>query len=269
MTMSESAADRWTRLLGSWALPPEILAQAPTSPWAHDPATFAVDDTLDRNTLPAQLAREVLPASDGSVLDVGCGGGRSSLALAPPATHLIGFDENPRMLEQFAVAAAAAGVAHHEVQGRWPHDAHLAPIANVVVCHHVFYNVPDLAVFAAALTAHARLAVVAVLPPRHPLSSMNAAWKHFWNLERPGGPTDADAVAVLRELGLEPEVVRAPRGTLAAATSDPAAQVAAVRRRLCLHPDRDDEIAAYLAEHPPAWSDEVVVLRWPGGAVDQ
>lgn len=264
--MSETAAQRWTRLLASWALPEHILDQAPASPWAHDPATFAVDDTLERDTMAAQLAREVLPTTGGSVLDVGCGGGRSSLALAPPATTLIGFDENPRMLEQFAAAAGAAGVAHHEVQGRWPHDASLAPVADVVVCHHVFYNVADLAGFALELTAHARLAVVAVLPPRHPMSSMNEAWKYFWNIDRPTGPTDADAVAVLREIGLEPQVTRAPRGSLARSATDAAAMVTSARRRLCLHPDRDAEIAAYLADHPPAWSDEVVVLRWPGGA---
>jgi SAM-dependent methyltransferase len=264
--MSETAEQRWSRLLASWALPDDIVAQAPVSPWAHDPATFAVDHTLERDTVASRMARDVLPATGASVLDVGCGGGRSSLALAPPAATLIGFDENPRMLEQFAAAAQAAGVTHHEVQGRWPHDAGLAPVADVVVCHHVFYNVPQLAEFALALTAHARLAVVAVLPPRHPLSSMNAAWKHFWNLTRPTGPTDADAVAVLREVGLDPEVMRAPRGALAQATSNPAAQVAAARRRLCLHADRDADIAAFLARQPPAWSDEVVVLRWPGGA---
>ena len=264
--MAETAADRWTRLLASWALPEHIVAQAPASPWAHDPATFAVDDTLERDTVAARLAREVLPATGGSVLDVGCGGGRSSLALVPPAARLVGFDENPRMLEQFVAAASAAGADALTIQGRWPDDAGSAPVADLVVCHHVFYNVPHLDRFARALTEHARLAVVAVLPPRHPLSSMNAAWKHFWNLERPTGPTDTDAVAVLRELGLEPEIVRAPKGRLARATGDPGAQVAAARRRLCLHADRDPEIAAFLADHPPTWSDEVVVLRWPGGA---
>jgi len=136
--MSETAAERWTRLLASWALPDEILAQAPASPWAHDPATFAVDDTLERDTVASRLVREVLPTTGGSVLDVGCGGGRSSLALAPPATHLTGFDENPRMLDQFALAAITAGVAHTEVQGRWPADPELAPTGDVVVCHHVF-----------------------------------------------------------------------------------------------------------------------------------
>jgi SAM-dependent methyltransferase len=264
--MNHTAAQRWTSLLASWALPDEIVAQAPASPWAHDPATFAVDDTLERETVATRLAREVLPSTGGSVLDVGCGGGRSSLALAPPASLLIGFDESTRMLEQFATAAGNAGVAHRSIQGRWPHDAHVAPVADVVVCHHVFYNVPDLTDFAQALTAHARLAVVAVLPPRHPLSSMNAAWKHFWNLDRPTGPTDDDAVAVLREMGVEPEIVRAPRGRLSAATSDPASQVAAARRRLCLHADRDAEIAAFLAANPPAWSDEVTVMRWAGSA---
>ncbi|MCU0261886.1 MAG: methyltransferase domain-containing protein [Ilumatobacteraceae bacterium] len=258
------AALRWAERLGEWAVPQHILDQAPVPPWAHDVATFTVDESLDRDTTSARWAREVLPPSGGTVLDVGCGGGRSSLALVPPATELIGVDQSEAMLQAFVEACARAGVARRTVQGRWPDVAPDTPVADVVVCHHVFYNVADLVPFVLALTDHARLAVVVELPPRHPQSALNDAWRHFWGVERPDGPTDADAVAVLREIGLDPEATRSPRGPLARSVSDPAAAVASARRRLCLTPDRDDELAAYLAEHPLVWMSEVTTLRWAG-----
>ncbi len=83
------------------------------------------------------------------------------------------------------------------VEGRWPDVADATPVADVVVCHHVAYNVADIEPFLLALTAHARLAVVLVLPPRHPLSAWNDAWRHFWGLERPTEPTADDLAEVL------------------------------------------------------------------------
>ena len=264
--MTSTAADRWRHALGDWALPPEILDQAPVSPWSHDPSSFVVDDTLERDTAASQMALVLLEGSDGVVLDVGCGGGRASLPLLPTARELVGVDESPVMLEQFAAAAEGAGVAHREIRGRWPEIASSTPIADVVVCHHVFYNVADLVPFATALTEHAHRGVVVVLPPRHPLSPWNETWRHFWDLERPEGPTADDALDVLVEMGLEPRRIDAPRGALARSATDPTAMVASVRRRLCLHETRDREIAAYLANHPPRFFDEVAVLSWSGTA---
>ena len=43
-------------------------------------------------------------------MDVGCGGGRSSLPLAPRATRIVGVDENPALLARFGQAAEEAGV---------------------------------------------------------------------------------------------------------------------------------------------------------------
>lgn len=260
------AADRWRELLGGWGLPPEILAQAPESPWFHHPDRFAVDDTLDRDTTSARWAREVLPPVGGTVLDVGCGGGRSSLTLVPPATELIGVDTDATMLERFTRAAAAAGVARRTVLGSWPEVAPAAPRADVVVCHHVAYNVAELAPFLLALTDHARLAVVVELPLAHPMSAWSDAWRHFWGLERPDGPTADDFVAVARELGLDPEVSVGERGALSRAAADPEVFVSTTRRRLCLPADRDTELAEWLAANPPPFVDRVATVRWPGGA---
>lgn len=261
-----SAADRWADALAAWAIPEHVLGQAPTSPWSHDTASFAVDDTLDRGVLSARVAREVLPPHDGVVLDVGCGGGRAAMSLVPPAARLIGVDQSADMLATFVQAASRIGVPSSTVQGRWPEVAAITPVADVVVCHHVVYDVADIVPFVTALTDHARLAVVVVLPPRHPMSAWNDAWRQFWGLERPTSPTDADFAAVLAELGVDAERWEMPRPPLARRTADPTAQVAALRRRLCLDEERDPEIAAYLAEHEPGWSDVHVVLRWPGTA---
>ena len=262
------AATRWADRLGRWAIPEEILSQAPVSPWRHDTAMFVVDDTLDRDTPAAEIARAVLPAVGGSVLDVGCGGGRAALSLVPPAELVIGVDQSPTMLAEFARAAGAARVRSTTVEGRWPDVANVTPVADVVVCHHVAYNVADIEPFLLALTTHARLAVVLVLPPRHPLSAWNDAWRHFWALERPSEPTADDLAEVLSELGLDAERWDVPRPPLARATGDTASQVPSARRRLCLTEDRDDELAAYLETHEPEWSETNVVFRWPGAAGD-
>lgn len=258
------AAQRWAESADGWGLPDEILEQAPESPWFHEPRRFAVDDTIDAGTTSHRWAREVLPPAGGTVLDVGCGGGRSSLPLVPPATELIGVDSSGAMLDRFVAAAAAVGVARRTVHGEWPEVASHTPAADVVVCHHVAYNVVELAPFLLALTDHARLAVVVELPTVHPMSAWAPAWQHFWGLARPDGPTAEDFVAVVRELGLDPEVEAGPRGPLCGAATDPEVVVRATRRRLCLPADRDEEIAAWLEVHPPPFADEVVTVRWPG-----
>lgn len=262
-----TAAESWSAQLAGWGIPDEILAQAPVSPWSHEVATFSVDDTLERDGMSARVAREVLPLQGGVVLDVGCGGGRSSAVLVPPAEALIGVDHSETMLTAYVEAARLAGVDVQTVHGRWPDVAEAAPIADVVVCHHVFFNVADAVPFATALTEHARLAVVVEIPIRHPLAGWNPAWKHFWGVDRPTGPTDADLVAVLREAGLVPEVWHSPRTPLSRQSSDPSTLLPAARRRLCLGPERDAELAGYLANNPIDFVDTVATLRWPGAAI--
>ena len=266
------AGARWAGLLASWAIPDDIVARGEVPPWSHDPATFAMDDTADPTSPIFAVARDLLPPDGGTVLDVGCGGGRSSLPLFPRARHITVVDSSRAMLDQFASAADRLGVAHREIEGRWPDVAIAAELAgepiervDVAVCHHVAFNVPDLEPFVVALSAIARLGVVMVLPRRHPMSAWNAAWKHFWNLDRPSGPTSDDAVEVLRAVGIEPEVIEVPRPAMARHADDPTALVASARRRLCLTSDRDDEIAAWLRDNPPDFMREVVILRWPGG----
>jgi hypothetical protein len=156
------------------------------------------------------------------------------------------------MLERFAAAADDRGVAHRELLGRWPDDAGAAPIADVVVCHHVAYNVPDLAPFLQALGAHASRRVVLELPWTHPLSHLGPYWRAFWDLDRPAGPTAQDCLEVAREAGLPAhldvwdDIAFETRTTL---TPEQHAQV--LRVRLCLPEEREPEVADMLAAQPP------------------
>ena len=259
------AAERWAERLAGWAVPQRVLDQAPADPWTQDPARFAVGPD-DRRTRSASWAREVLPPLGGTVLDVGCGGGRASLALVPPATEVVGVDRRGAMLDEFVAAAARLDVARRTVHGEWPEVASVTPSADVAVCHHVLYDVADLAPFVLALTARARLAVVVELATIHPMTALAPAWRHFWDLERPSGPGLDDLLAVLRELGLDPEWTVSARAPRAGDATSPAELAPRVCRRLCLPADREAEVAEWLADHPVPWPERMATLRWPGAS---
>lgn len=262
-----AAADAWAEHLAQWSLPDHVVAQAAESPWKFDVGRFAVDDTIDRDSTSSRWAREILPPTGGTVLDVGCGGGRAALALVPSANEVIGVDMSGAMLDAFVEAAAAAGVARRTIHGSWPDVAPITPPADVVVCHHVVYNVADIVPFVLALTMRARLGVVVEMPIEHPMSAWSEGLEHFWGIERPDRPRLDDFIAVLREIGLDPESVTGPRAPLSRAGADPKQFLQTARRRLCLSPDRDDELSAWLAEHPPSFVSDVATVRWPG-AID-
>jgi SAM-dependent methyltransferase len=270
------ALDRWREQLDGWAIPAEILAAAPESPWGFPVGLFRAraERAGWRPATPSnrEAARHLPPG--GSVLDVGAGGGAASLPLATLAGRLVAVDESPAMVAAFLAAAEAAGVPAEGVEGRWPEVAGRVGAADVVVCHHVLYNVADLAPFATALTGHARRRVVVELTNRHPLAGLRPLWRRFHDLERPTGPGAADAAAALAALGLE--VTRRDWESPDRFGFDDFDElVAFTRRRLCLPASRDPEVAeALLAEGTRrvggVWVTggprRVTTLSWPGTA---
>jgi SAM-dependent methyltransferase len=251
--LTTTAAQAWTRDLAAWRIPDDILAAAPQSPWIHPVEQFVATDEPVTDTPSHTRARERL-TDGGTVLDVGCGGGRAAFAVAPPATGLVGVDHQDGMLAAFAEAAERRGLPHREILGDWPRVAAATPGADVVVCHHVVYNVADLAAFVAALSTHARRRVVLELPRQHPLSGLSPLWRHFWNLERPQGPTATDALAVVREAGHDATLEEWDEtpGTRGLSEVTPARQAEFTRIRLCLPPERQPEVADVLASLPTA-----------------
>lgn len=255
-----TAAEKWRDDLASWAIPDEIRAQAPQDPWIHPVAQFLAPDGPIPDSPSHQAAREALPEG-GSVLDVGCGGGRAALALVPPAALLIGVDHQQGMLDAFAEAAAKRGVASEVILGDWPDAADVTPMADVVVCHHVAYNVWELPAFVAALTAHARRRVVLECPVRHPLTWMNPLWKQFWDLDRPTSPTAADALQVIRDAGYDAQIVEYDDVTQRIPL-DPQAQAQSACIRLCLPVDRADEVAAAVQAADAGMPRRLAAIWW-------
>ncbi|MGH8990595.1 MAG: class I SAM-dependent methyltransferase [Acidimicrobiia bacterium] len=258
-------ARRWAEALAQWAIPPEILDHAPETPWGCPTGLFvrSAEEAVAPDAARSPTARRALEAlpDGGSVLDVGAGGGAASLPLAPPAARITAVDQSAGMLVAFAALAGRRGVDHVEVQGRWPDAAPQVELADVVVCAHVFYNVADLEPFVAALTAKARRRVVTELTAVHPQESLNPLWRRFHGLERPIYPTADDALAVVTAMGLDAGVERweapgrwesAPREEL----------VTFARRRLCLPPERDPEVAEALDEVFLLGPRSLVTLWW-------
>lgn len=255
----ETAAGRWARELGDWAVPPPILAQAPRRPFVFSPEMFAAPEPDPRSrSVATDRAAEAL-GPDRSVLDVGCGGGAAAFALVPPAGRLFGTDRQADMVELFLATAHDRGIDAVGHVGAWPEVADEVPVADVVVCHNVLYNAPDIVGFARALDRHARRRVVIEITHLHPQDVRKPLWRHFWDLDRPAGPTADVAAEALSDAGFD---IRAEQSDATVRHRQRAGDVEAAFwcRQLCLPPEREPEVAELIrdVEFPSAR----VVIWW-------
>jgi len=267
---------RWRSDLAAWAIPEHITAAVSASPWVLPRQVFARRaDRVAANPSGPSFEREWAALDPpGTVLDVGSGAGAASLALLPRSTGLTAVDTDADMLALLGERATAAGVTARLIHGRWPEVAGEAGICDLVTCHHVTYNIQDIAPFLIKLAAAARRKVVVEMTSTHPLVSLNDLWLRFHGLRRPDGPTADDLLAILAGLGITAghERWRRPGG----ADYESFAELADVtRRRLCLPPERAADVAAALREagvdpdHPADLGSsgrEVVTIWWDGEA---
>ncbi len=254
-------AEKWRTDLASWAIPDEILSRVTTPPWIHPVAMFTATETIP-DSRSHQIARSAVPIG-GSVLDIGSGGGRAAFALVPPAATVIAVDHQQGMLDEFAEAATRRGVQHEELLGDWPAVADGVPAADVVVCHHVAFNVPDIVPFLQALNSHAIKRVVLEIPFQHPLTHLNPLWKKFWDLDRPTEPTAEDLSAIAKALGFDARLEIWVDETWGKRVALPEAdRIKFARIRLCLSEDRDAEVAAALIQQGDDQPRQVATLWW-------
>ena len=269
-------AERWRADLAGWAIPEHITAAVGESPWVLPRQVFARRaDRLRRGA-----GRAVLRSRAGRARPAGerarrrRRGGRGLLAAAPQVTALTAVDTD----DGDARPAGPAGRPPAALPADRPRPLARrgrgqAGPADLVTCHHVLYNVPDLVPFIEALTAHARRRWSSRLAARHPLISLNPLWLLFHGLARPAGPAADDLLAILDAMGLGPGTLRGiVRAQADYATGSELVEV--TRRRLCLPPERASEVAAALREagQPGQPVDlgtsgrEVVTIWWEGSA---
>jgi SAM-dependent methyltransferase len=267
---------RWRSDLAAWAIPEHITAAVSESPWVLPHRVFARRaDRLAASPSGPSFAREWAALDPpGTVLDVGSGAGAASLPLLARSTSLTAVDSDAEMLAMLGQRAAAAGVPARLIHGQWPEVAPEAGVCDLVTCHHVTYNVQDVAPFLAALTAAGRRKVVLEMTATHPLVTLNELWLRFHGLRRPDGPTADDLLAILAELGIVAGHERWTRP--GGADYESFAELTDVtRRRLCLPPERAADVAAALREsganpdHPVDLGTsgrEVVTIWWDAAA---
>jgi SAM-dependent methyltransferase len=268
--------DGWRDELAGWAIPEEITAAVPQSPWVLPRQVFARRADRLAAAPEGPSYRRAWGALDppGSVLDVGAGAGAACIPLLARTTALTAVDTDREMLALLGERAGALTGKVALVSGTWPEVAAEAAPADVVTCFNVVYNAPDILPFLAALTASARRLVVVELTAEHPLVSMNDLWLRFHGLRRPSGPTADDLLQILAAMGISASHQRWQRPGGADYASF--AELAAVTtRRLCLPPERADEVAAALledGEDPDEPVDlgtarrDVVTIWWAGSA---
>ena len=252
------ASEKWRSDLEAWAIPKEIIDQAPESPWIHPPVLFQIP-TLIELTPSHQKAFDVLPES-GSILDIGCGGGIAAFAMGSKASLVIGVDHQSEMLDMFTENAKERNIDSKVYEGFWPQIESEVEVADVAVAHHVVYNVQDIVPFIAAMNAHARKRVVIEMPQHHPLSNLSEAWKYFWKIDRPENPTPQDFMDVLLELGINGHMqlwdgqLRQERNLNDA--------VRFTRIRLCLPESREPEVRDFLVNHPTSEIRPLATIWW-------
>jgi 2-polyprenyl-3-methyl-5-hydroxy-6-metoxy-1,4-benzoquinol methylase len=267
---------RWRADLAGWAIPDHILSAVPDSPWVLPGQVFArrADKLTAEPSGPSFDRAWAALDPQGSVLDVGSGPGAACLPLLPRTTELTAVDVEDQMLALLAERTKARGVTARCVTGRWPDVAPTVPAADVVTCHHVLYNVPDLEPFLIAVTNHARRQVIVEIATLHPLTSLNEMWLRFHNLRRPDRPTAEDVLAILRAMGVRASHQRwrrpgAPDYASFAELTD------VTRRRLCLPQQSANEVSDALIaagvdpEHPQDLGSsgrDVMTMWWAGSA---
>lgn len=152
------------------------------------------------------------------LVDVGGGAGRYSLPLALRCREVIDVDPSAAMLAGFAANAQRAGITTaRTVRADWPMAD--PPRGTVALVNHVTYLTRDIVPFLAALSVAASRRVLLTVNDPPPPSRQRALYQLLHGEPEEIVPGHAELVAVLREMGVAPEVRRLPDSTVQVPTA--------------------------------------------------
>lgn len=204
---------------------------------------------------PFYLAARRATSATSSVLDVGAGTGRHTLALAPHVRSITAIDPSAAMLGLLREDLDTLHLTNvRTIESEWM-KAVTEP-ADVVLCSHVLYPIADVVPFVRKLQDAATERVLIHLRA-DPLSTDMDLWRDFYGVPLQQQPVHMDLLNVLAQIDIFADVeIVEHRLTLTHRSLDDA--VSQVRYALCL---REDDTAAeaklrrLLSERLVSWPD--------------
>lgn len=211
-----TAVERWKAILTARAQQMDAayarLGRTSADFWDRRAKGFhrSTKDTAARDPFFIRIASVVTPQT--SVLDVGAGTGRFTLALAPQAQHVTAVEPNAAMLDYLCRDACEQGQTNISyLQCTWE-DAPTDLQADIVICSHVLYPIYDIEPFLTKMIAATRRACYIYHRASHIDAVTGQFWQHFHGDERCLPPEYIHVLDVLYEMGIyaNVEIVKTP-----------------------------------------------------------
>lgn len=198
MSVGASAAAAWRELVERRQSEAEAIGAGQRGYWNRRAGTFK--RSLGGREDPFLEFLEPWLSPRKTLIDAGAGFGRHALPLAARLDWVTAVEPSEGMRELMEPAPNLTVIA-----SSWA-DAEPAP-ADLVICCHVLYGVAEPVPFLAKLERSARERVFVTMRERQPALPAEEAWAALAG-PRTRMPEFGDLLAVLAELGVEPEVAR-------------------------------------------------------------
>jgi SAM-dependent methyltransferase len=202
----QTAVERWQEMLDARAAQMDAayaqLGRTSADFWDRRARNYhrATRENVARDPLFLHLTRKV--TSQNSVLDVGAGTGRFSLALAPLVQHVTAVEPNAVMLNYLRRDAAALGLSNISSEQTSWQDAPSDLRADIVLCSHVLYPIREIVPFLAKLQAATVEMCYIYMRAKSMDAVLNPLWKHFHGDDRQLEPGYVHALDVLYDMGI-------------------------------------------------------------------
>ena len=206
----QSAIERWREILDARAQQMDAayaqLGRTSADFWQRRARHYhrATKETVAHDPFYLKLRSVVTPQT--SVLDVGAGTGRFTLALAPYVQHITAVEPNAAMLHYLQDDAEESHVTNISTLPHTWQDAPSDIHAEIVLCSHVLYPIRDIESFVLKLRAAAQQACYIYMRALHFDANTDFLWQHFHGDKRHLPPGYIHALDVLYELGIYADV---------------------------------------------------------------
>jgi SAM-dependent methyltransferase len=224
--------------------------------WGKRAKTYrqALHQRTDEDPFLSRVLADLTPES--TVLDVGAGTGRHTLAIAPHAKRVVAVEPSAAMLALLREDLDAQQLRNVETIASGWLEADVEPV-DAVICSHVLYPIADPVPFIRKLESAAKQRVYLYIRV-DPLPTDMGLWSEFYGIPLQSQPAYLDLITLLAQIGIAADVqVVHHRFTWTFASLEEA--VEHVRNTLCLH-DVDAAATSKLRSLL-----EARLIRWENG----